>query len=251
MTTEFDGLIEHWRKLEAPCSDKARIHPADVGQLRGKPMICPSNAAEYFAHVDHQQNMGGQIIGSLLPKPYIGSLHSCRVLIVLANPGFSPGDLEEIRHRGFQEAVERNLRQEIPQGEFPFYFLNPEFAWHPGFKWWTRVLGKLITDLASSRRSTLQALSFLADHLACVESFPYYSKQFPGAWALKCPSSIVAKEAVNTVVNRQDRLVHLLRPPEWRKDLPAVRTVLSGGANPRNCVFSQEAVDSYRTFLPA
>ncbi len=245
----ISDLVEFWRKLECAEKPAGFLHPLDRKHVIDKGAIHPQSPTEFFR--DHLRTKGPdrRIIASLIPKPFIGSLERSRVVIVLANPGFEPGDLSETGHGGFQDALWQNLRQTIPPGKFPFFFLNPEFAWHPGFRWWNRVLGKLIKDFAPRHGSELGALSFLADRIVCIESFPYHSAEFPGGWAWKLPSSKKAKAAVDHLIVKRDRLVHIIRPREWSRALASDGTLLVGSANSRNCALSDEALSLYRRFL--
>lgn len=227
----------------------ALLHPKDRERVLKEEPINPQSSTEFYRDYWKREERDRRIVASLIPKPFFGRLEGSRIVIVLANPGFKPGDLSEVDDKSFSEAAWRNLRQTIPQGEFPFFFLNPEFSWHPGFRWWTRVLEGLIRDLAPRHGSELGAMRFLADRIVCVESFPYHSESFPGVWTLKLPSSRKAKALVDHLVVERDRLVHMIRPREWTRSLASDGTLLVGSANARNCALSEEALSIYRRFL--
>lgn len=242
-------LVEFWTKLECAKKPAGFLHPDDRERVLKDGVIHPQSSTEFYR--DHWKPKGPdrRIIASLIPKPFVGRLEKSRIVIVLANPGFEPGDLSEIDDKHFRDAAWRNLWQMIPQGEFPFYFLNPEFAWHPGFRWWNRVLGSLIKSLEASRTSRLEVLRFLADNLSCIESFPYHSECFPGSWVLGLPSSTIAKAAVDHLIGQGDRLVHIMRPRDWARNRTSNCSVLVNSANQRNCALTADQVKVYLKFL--
>ncbi len=245
----LEKLVRFWKSLDRAEKPTNWIHPSDRERISETRSIHPESATALYRDYSMTEGSDSRIIGSLLPQPFIGSLVHRKVVIVLANPGFNPGDLHEMKNKEFSEVVWNNLVQQIPAGKFPFYFLNPEFAWHPGFRWWNRVLGRLITCAARRFESKLEALRFLADRISCIESFPYHSESFPGSWVLGLPSSTVAKAAVDHLVGQGDRLVHIMRPREWAKGHTTNHSLLVNPANQRNCALTDKQVRFYLSIL--
>lgn len=114
----------------------------------------------------------------LLPQPYFGNLKSASIFILMLNPGLSPGDYyAEQRDPVFRRALIRSLRQENEGDEYPFIFLNPQFAWHPGFSYFHKRFARMARKIKDHEGSYSKALSFLAKHIACLQLIPYHSRK--------------------------------------------------------------------------
>lgn len=125
------------------------------------------------------------------------------MFILMLNPGLSYGDYFAEHHvEPFRQALIRNLRQDNEDDEYPFMFLNPQFAWHPGFTYWQRKVHGVVNALANRAETTYQqALSRVARSLACLELVPYHSRCF-GASSLPrlLPSANAMVEYVEDVL---------------------------------------------------
>jgi hypothetical protein len=83
----------------------------------------------------------------LLPQPFCGDLQRASVYVLSLNPGLAPGDYYgEYEVPAFRKALVNNLKQES-LGSIPFFFLDPQYAWHGGFRWWHGKLEGLIKKL--------------------------------------------------------------------------------------------------------
>ena len=113
----------------------------------------------------------------LLPIPFAGNLSEADVFILLQNPGFRPSDyFSQFDDPDLVEALIANLRQGIPQGGFPFLFLDPRFSYHGGFDYWRRKLKGLLSLAMDQHHVTLpEALHFLSRRVAILELLPYHS----------------------------------------------------------------------------
>jgi hypothetical protein len=118
---------------------------------------------------------------SLLPVPYIGNLEESEIVILLLNPGFEYSDYwAESNAPEFRNRLEQNLYQSFDGIEYPFLYLDPQFCWHSGFRWWERKLRDVLQRIAISKfkGDYREALRDLSQKLACVELFPYHSASF-------------------------------------------------------------------------
>ena len=102
-----------------------------------------------------------------IPEPFIGNPRSATVILLNLNPGDSAEDPNTHRDRQFREALLRKLRHE-PQ-DYPFYALNPDFAWTGCGKWWLAHLRELL-DKAELEPATV------GRRLCVIEWFPYHSR---------------------------------------------------------------------------
>jgi hypothetical protein len=103
-----------------------------------------------------------------IPEPFIGNPEIATVILLNLNPGDSPQDQAAHRDPAFSTALIRNLRHETQ--DYPFYPLNPEFAWTPRANWWNRCLHALFDQGGLDRR-------VVAQRLCVIEWFPYHSRK--------------------------------------------------------------------------
>lgn len=148
----------------------------------------------------------------LVPIPYIGNLRRASVFILMLNPGFSPGNYYAEQYSAeYRETLKRNLYQENSNDRYPFFALDPRFAWHPGFQYWHRRLRGLARALALKDDIDYQdALAVLSKHIACLEYVPYYSKSFglPIPIQRKLSSIRAIKEYVHEYLVSRARMGH-------------------------------------------
>jgi len=133
----------------------------------GPPYILPEDRAGIGdlpanGHIDHRIN------DQSVPEPFIGNPESATVLLLNLNPGDPPHDPKTHRNQEFREAIMRNLHHKAQ--DYPFYALNPAFAWTGCAKWWVRHLRGLF-DKGKLDCATV------ARRLCVIEWFPYHSRR--------------------------------------------------------------------------
>ncbi|AMJ65660.1 hypothetical protein AXW84_09640 [Hymenobacter sp. PAMC 26628] len=98
----------------------------------------------------------------------------------MLNPGFSPGDYYALeKEPEYAAAIERNLAQQNAADSYPFFFLNPQFAWTAGGQWWRSKFRAIAEELARRTNIPLQqAFQRISRHVACLEMYPYHSQGF-------------------------------------------------------------------------
>lgn len=168
----------------------------------------------------------------LLPEPFTGPIRRASVYILLLNPGLGPTDYYgEYEVRAFRRARLQNLRQ-LRGSYYPFYMLDPQFAWHGGFDWWHQKLAGVISELARRRSESFAAArKRLAHKIASIELIPYHSGSFDhrGRLVDRLPSARLAKafvhDAVIPRVRRKEAIVIATRQAAvW--DLPRLTGVV-------------------------
>lgn len=194
-------LIESWRKcnLESP----PYLFPDDERHIEGfSDSRIYRSFDEYVSSPEFGVSDTNLHLG-LLPVPFVGNLEKASIFILMLNPGLSAGDyFAEQKVPEFRNALIRNLRQENTDDEFPFIFLNPDFAWHPGFEYWQKKFHNIIDEIRKQSNVSYQkAMSILSKRLACLELMPYHSKSF-GAGSLlnKLPSVEIMRNYVQDIV---------------------------------------------------
>jgi hypothetical protein len=201
LTHNYHRLIELWRKC--PLNQSSFILPEDKAKIPEEVVSIFRSLDEYTLSSTLGQRDDTSLHVGLLPVPYVGNLQKASVFILMLNPGLSPGDyFAEYKVAQFREAHIRNLLQENTNDEFPFLFLNPCFAWHPGFGYWQGKLDDIAQALAKQERILYwEALRRLAQEMACLELMPYHSKSFGADRLLKkLPSVRAMLEYVNDIL---------------------------------------------------
>lgn len=194
-------LIEDWRKcdLQSP----PYMFPDDKKYLLGfRKARTYQSFDEYVSSSEFGMSDVNLHLG-LIPLPFAGNLEKATIFILMLNPGLSAGDyFAEQEISEFRNAHIRSLQQENENDDYPFIFLNPEFAWHPGFGYWQKKFHNIVDEIRKQSGTTYQqAMSKFSKSLACLELIPYHSKLF-GAGSLlnKLPSAKVMRNYVQDVL---------------------------------------------------
>jgi hypothetical protein len=156
---------------------------------------------------------------SLLPIPYGGNLRTADIVLLLLNPGFSfPDYYAETRVPQFRRHLEQMLAQNFDGMIFPFIWLDPEYCWHGGFRWWEEKLREVITIVANEQFDGryLDALRDISKRLAHVELVPYHSLSFNAHRLIEDLPSVqavrhFAQEALVKAANQGDKTIIVTR----------------------------------------
>lgn len=160
VTTERPFVLSGDREAVSSWPDQAVVHESFASYC--------SDAS--FGLQDERLHVG------LVPIPYIGSLASADVFLLMLNPGLSPVDYFAEEHfPEYRELLLDNLHQRLRAG---FPFLDPALSWHSGGEYWLSRFRELAIALRPQAGSFKDALRFLAKHVACLELVPYHSPQF-------------------------------------------------------------------------
>jgi hypothetical protein len=113
----------------------------------------------------------------LLPQPYFGNLDTASIFVLMSHPGMKPLDFEvEDKKLEYRQALLQGLRQENADVEYPFVFLNPDFAWHTGYQYWKKRLGAIPVKIAAALGiEEHEAVRLLAREMACIQLVPYHT----------------------------------------------------------------------------
>lgn len=177
--------------------------PADEGELLHGPAAHHTTSIVGWRAAHREPDFGAlgdrRLHLGLLPVPFVGDLRRASVYILLLNPGLGATDyFGEYEVPAFRRASLQNLKQQ-PRRRYPFFVLDPQFAWHGGFQWWNQKLSAVIAVLADRWNvSFAEARQRLAQKLACIELLPYHSTSFAdrGHWRERLPSVALAKSFV-------------------------------------------------------
>jgi hypothetical protein len=154
---------------------------------------------------------------------------------LLLNPGLAYSDYLELENTAFREAVEYTLRQDFSRTDFPFIWLNPEFCWHSGFKYWEEKLRGIIKRIAEQKfnNNYLHALRDLSQRIAMVELVPYHSYRFgPDSLAKSLSSARAARKYIQETVvplaqAEEKTLIVTRRVRDWEiKDHPHEKEII-------------------------
>ena len=228
MTDKVHRLIELWQNC--PLDNAPFILPEDKTEIQKRTVLYRSfedyATSSTFGHKDDTSLHVG-----LLPVPYVGNLQKAAVFILMLNPGLSHGDYLECEDETLKKEHIRNLRQDNANVEFPFLFLDPRFAWHPGFDYWEKKLGELAHALEKKQKITYQkALQCLSQCLACLELMPYHSKKFgAGPFLERLISTQVMLEYVREVLipkAENDQAIIVVARGKRNWDLPRHKNII-------------------------
>lgn len=133
----FHDLIKCWRKC--PLNTPPFVLPQDSVLLdpkyRKNVTICRTfddyiHSAVFGQQVDHTAHLG------LIPTPYMENLARANVFILMMNPGLQASNYVEEKDPNVRAALQNNLLQRGLDRRYPFIWLNPEYAYNAGFRFW-------------------------------------------------------------------------------------------------------------------
>lgn len=205
-------LIEFWGSFEAKSSPY--YHPLDKDIiLRNYKNHFKESSQEFNEYLlsDAFGSFGDNRMElSLLPVPFAGDLNNAKIIILLLNPGLNYGDYHsESNFPNYKKRVLKNLKQDFSDTDFPFLWLDPNYAWHCGFRWWEEKLRKVIKIIAEKRfkNSYYNSLKYVSQNIANIELIPYHSVNFKSSSLInKLPSAIAAKAYVKNYIQNEARL---------------------------------------------
>jgi hypothetical protein len=195
-------LLETWGKW-TPSSSRLVLDQDDEFLSKKPNESLISGWKEYFERPEFGIRDDRSHHLALVPQPFVGDIRRASIYILLLNPGLSPSDyFGEFEVEGFRQILLNNLKQEWLENQKPFLFLDPQYSWHEGFKWWNEKLLGVIEELSKCWKVSLAiARNRLASELASVELFPYHSKSFGSANLLnKLESTKLARNFLNGYV---------------------------------------------------
>lgn len=223
-----NSIAKFWSEFSLE-TDGLHIHPNDLTWFEQHNWTVQTQPSLTFSQFIRSKRFGkgkndNLLHLSLIPKPFIGNLEKAEIFILLMNPGFSSHDYYAEEDSAFREACIRNLFQNNSEDEFPFYKLNPKFAWSGGFIWWEALMRPILNELMKKKFCLYyDALAFLSKKIAAIELVPYHSVDGstlsgPGhAWDT-LPSATQARDFVQRLCNSSEKpLILVLRKHEhWK-----------------------------------
>jgi hypothetical protein len=208
-------IVEEWKKVKI-VDTAPHIFPGDEESLNvNNSFMDIFNFEDYTTRIDEIYENPAKMHLNLIPIPYLGNLQKAKIFILTGNPGLGPTDYEEEGNKEIRQEFINNLHQEN-FSEYPFFMLNPKFAWHGGYTYWVEKLGDIIEETIKIKKVRyFDALKILSNLIAVVEYNPYHSKNSPGYVDLQ--SSKMIKELVKEyLVNKPDTLIIVTRKvKEW------------------------------------
>jgi hypothetical protein len=194
--------------------------PDDTGaelslQKFQNPWLNLPSGSPYILEIDRESvgrynesvGAGKKINLESIPEPFIGNPASAKVVLLSLNPGDSDQDSETHKDIEFRRAMDCNLRHESQ--EYPFYALNPKFAWTGCGRWWRAHMKELL-------RAGLD-LSVLADRLLVIEWFPYHSKKAALPNHIVCPSQEYSFQLAKDALDKNLIIVGMRSSARWVK----------------------------------
>jgi hypothetical protein len=153
-----------------------------------------------------------QFLDHLAPEPWIGN-KSANLLVLLANPGATRGDVARKKQKGADRINElsiQNLRGQIK--DFPHFFFNPELEGTDGHTWYAKRFQHLI--LETSPRN-------LAHKVLSCELAPYHSFSWKKP-RKTLPTQSFTYQLVADAMKRDAVIVIGRGRAEWFKNVPGL-----------------------------
>jgi hypothetical protein len=215
---ESSELIEFWKRWDV-IHGPPFAHPDDWPVLRRKGGRYidedPKDFAEFVSSPRFGDSGDTRFHLSLLPTPYSGDLRAADIILLVLNPGFALSDYyAESRSPKFCDRLKGTLAQDFVGVDFPFVWLDPEYCWHGGFRYWERKLHD-VTELIAKEKfggRYLDALRHLSKRLAHVELVPYHSSSFKAYDLIKdLPSARAARRFAQESASQGDKTIIVTR----------------------------------------
>lgn len=164
---------------------------------------------------------------SLLPEPFFG-VSTAPVVVLNLNPGLHPDDAAAHANRDFANRSRRSLAHALHR--YPFLHLHPHSR-TAGANWWRLRTRELIQDLDIEQ---------VANHLACVQFFPYHSSKYSGSTP-RVPSQEYSFYLVRQAILRGAEIVIMRSQKLWLTAVPELANYsrLHLGSNPRASFISR------------
>lgn len=237
----MQSLIQAWAKWSS--SKPPFILRADEAVLSSHKSLAAtapnhSNWKGVYSQPDLGKSGDSRLQLGLIPHPFCGDVINAEIYILMLNPGYGPHDyFAELEVPAYREAALKNLKQNFDGEDYPFYFLNPEFAWSGGFVWWHKKFASIIGEISQKTGlNYAEARKQLSQKIASIELIPYHSTSFRDAagWTKKLESAKLAREFVNSYilpkVQRDEAILIVTRQVrEWNLPEHENITVYSNG----------------------
>ena len=199
-STQPPLLADFWREFDT--ENPPFIHAADRAIVEArKERDYRFDSLEAFINSSVFGDPGRGLHLHLLPMPFVGDLVNADIVILLLNPGFETADyVAGGLGSALRTACADTIRQRVSEFAIPFIFLDPQFCWSGGYRWWEGKLRGVLAEFARHRGlSYLEALKATSRRLAVLEYFPYCSNSGPEGLK-ELPSSTVARNYVHEAV---------------------------------------------------
>lgn len=175
---DLENLVNAWRSVN-PSSQAPRILSGDEGVL-DLPYTKCGDYESYRDNIEKVYNLPGALHLGLVPVPYVGSLRTASVYILMLNPGMAPLDFyAESSSEYVNRKAWKMLHQELDDDDFPNPCFDLNGMWTGGSRYWLRKFDGIIENLIEKEGFGFsEAIKLLSQRVAIVQYFPYRSKSF-------------------------------------------------------------------------
>jgi hypothetical protein len=207
MGKEYNKLVNFWKEVANHTSSKSKIHPND--SIDEKYLINGLRPDD-INRVYEMDNNPTKLHNEMIPVPYVGDILNAKIFYVTLNPGYEHGDYFVYKHtKGLNEDLLNNLKQESPNVDYPFFCLNPSYCHTGGYRYWEKMLKKLIARVIENGDSTISEIDvreYLAKNFAVIEMTGYPSKSCDRKVLQSLQSTILAKNFVKNYLIKRDNI---------------------------------------------
>lgn len=207
----------HWSSFDS--NTRPFIHPKDISTIFDRKTILYASYQEYINNISFSSDTHRKLHTGLLPIPFIGDLRNAKIFLLLANPRLDHSDYKaEYDDTDYREAVIQNIKQ-APDRNYPFFALNPKFAWTGGFQYWENKFKPLATEICNQKKASYkEILKFISKSIVVLELQPYRS--IDSCFIPKLESTEIVKSfLIDTLIPRTEDgsivLVVMRKVEEW------------------------------------
>jgi hypothetical protein len=220
----IEKLLAGWRSSDLTQSPYLFVHDVHVYERNALDHFCHYRTLpEYVESDDFGDPCETKFHVGLYPQPYFGNLETASIFMLMLNPGLHASDYyAEENCSEYRAALRANLWQDNGDSDYPFLFLDPQFAWHSGFEYFHSRFKRVLQSLKDEKDlSYIQALRYLSRNLACLQLVPYHSKAFGSAsliQALQSTQAILAyaqEELMERAAKGEVYILVLRREKNW------------------------------------
>ena len=210
----IDNLIEFWRRLDLLVNNYHYVHPDDVPFIDPRPHVALGN--HHYVNLENcLVNNNTLIHTGLIPVPYAGDIRNAPICLIMLNPGFHTEDYEwEYNNNAYRNALINNLYQQN-FGNYPFFYLDPQFDNSPGGRYWRWKFGNIANHLADQFDGTTSEDIFqlICRNVCVFEPFAYHSQNLGvnNGDLMAMPSFTHLVPAVGELVNDINRIPIVIR----------------------------------------
>jgi len=159
---------------------------------------------------ENPKHLGLQL--EILPVPYLGNIEKASVVLLCLNPGYH----KSLDRKAYKDkyCFRESLNSLTFSNEIPFLCLDQKLKYTGGYKWWTRLLKRLMEEFG---------MKTLSEKLMCLQYLPYHSKTYCNPPCI-LPSQKFTFSLLKKAIEDKKTIVIMRSKKLWFKAVPELKT---------------------------